>query len=104
MKVGDSWNWKGDILFIRGGENVLGTFTLKEIATENGEVCARVTGTAKGLPGGEKSKFSCEVLFSLSRKIPIRSRLDLEVPGRTIKLETSLAPDEPSEPSREATK
>ena len=85
VKVGDSWTRKDTFLYVKGGEDPEATFTLKEIVTEDGEECARIVGTLSG-----KSKFECETIFSLARRVPLKSTLSHEAGDRTTRIETRL--------------
>jgi hypothetical protein len=79
--VGDTWQWKGNVLDLFGCQNTVGTFTLKEILEQNGERCARIVGSISGWPQtrAPRMKFACETIYSLDRQRPVSANLSYDI-------------------------
>lgn len=98
VAVGDTWKVEGDLLNIQDCGNLLATFKLEEIVVEEGERCARITGTISNWPGLWRPEFRCELLHSLERGLPVRASGSFESPSRTDVVTTRLLRVEPKKP------
>lgn len=95
VAVGDTWEWRGDLLNIKDCGDLIGTFKLAEIADHDGERCARVTGSISNWPAGVAPEFRCELWFSLARGLPVASTFVLRSARRTEIVKTKLLKFEP---------
>lgn len=71
-------------------DKIKATFVLEEIVSVEGEECARITGGISNWPDGISPKVELETLFSLKRKVPVKSSLKYESPSRTERIEVTL--------------
>ncbi len=81
VEVGESWEWRGDLLNLYRSNDIVATFTLQEILDVEGESCARITGSIRGWPKARAPymTFSCETIYSLKRQRPLRASLSYDV-------------------------
>jgi hypothetical protein len=101
--VGETWEWRGDLLNIQDCGDLVATFKLESITDVEGERCAHVTGTMSNWPEGYAPEFRCEVDFSLPRGLPVRSKFTLHSRARTEVVTTRITSYEPP-PAEPATK
>ena len=94
--MGDTWEWKGDLLNIAGGDKLVATFELDEIVQHEGESMARITGVIeKGWPmrDGEEAApeptVKVELLFLLEQGLPLSGSFDYASRTRTTSIRTS---------------
>ena len=98
VAVGETWTWKGDLLNLYQNGDLTATFTFREVVKVDGEECARITGEVSGWnmerwkTPDQVPKCRVEVLFSLSRGLPVKGTHVYESPSRTTRIETKLAP------------
>lgn len=91
VAIGETWDWKGDLLNMWKGENLRAVFTLKELVKVNGEECARITGEViEGWPASPSPKCDVELFYSLSRKVPVKGTHRYASKSRTNTIEVSL--------------
>jgi hypothetical protein len=75
VSVGAVWSWKGDLLNIHKCDKLLAMFTFKAIVDHKGERCAHITGKVQGWPFKAPPTCTCELFFSLERRMPVTSTL-----------------------------
>ena len=95
VAVGETWEWRGNLLNIQDCGDLVATFELEAIADVDGEKCAHVTGTMANWPEGYAPEFRCEVDFSLARGLPVRSKFTFHSTARTEVVTTRLTSYEP---------
>ena len=89
VAVGDTWNWKGDLLNISGGGNLEAEFKLASIVNLNGKQAARITGTIpKGWPK-TASDVKCELLYLIDTGVPVKASYTYRSKSRTVTLRTT---------------
>jgi hypothetical protein len=95
VAVGDTWEWRGDLLNIQDCGDLIATFKLEGIVDHDGERCARVVGTISNWPKGYAPEFRSELFFSLDRGLPVSATFEFRSPARTEIIKTRLTKQEP---------
>jgi hypothetical protein len=95
VAVGDTWQWRGDLLNIQDCGDLVATCKLEEIVDHDGEKCARVVGSISNWPKGYAPEFRSELFFSLDRGLPVSATFQFRSPARTEVIKTRLTEFEP---------
>ena len=82
VPVGAVWTLVGNLLDIHRCDNLLASFTFEGVEEFEGERCARITGRMTGWPFEKPPEFSCELRFSLERRMPVLSTLHFKSSSR----------------------
>ncbi len=95
VAIGETWEWRGNLLNIQDCGDLVATFKLESVVDVDGEKCAHVVGTISNWPNGYAPEFRAEVDFSLARGLPVRSKSTFRSRARTEVLTTRLLSVEP---------
>lgn len=95
VAVGDTWEWRGDLLNIQDCGDLVGTFKFEGVVDHEGERCARVTGAISNWPNGHAPEFHSELFFSLDRSLPVAATFEYKSPARTEIVKTRVLRVEP---------
>jgi len=95
VAVGDTWEWRGNLLNIQDCGDLVATFKFEGVLDHEGERCARVTATISNWPKGYAPEFRSELFFSLDRGLPVSATFEFRSPARTETIKTRLTKQEP---------
>jgi hypothetical protein len=95
VAVGDTWEWRGNLLNIQDCGDLVATFKFEEVVDHEGERCARVTGTISNWPKGAAPEFRSELFFALDRGLPVAASFEFKSPARTEIVKTRIIRVEP---------
>lgn len=95
VAVGDTWEWRGNLLNIQDCGDLVATFKFEGVVDHEGERCARVTGTMSNWPKGCLPEFRSELFFSLDRGLPVAANFEFKSPVRTEIVKTRVLRVEP---------